>query len=396
MESLTNLPTLGKSSPRGTYGLIKYLLANGKISLVGEKYWEENFKHDFNKFTKILPTWHQEYIKYYESGDIRIYTPDDKKLYNSSFPNKVWKVVTYSDILTSALFVIDINNDVYVTGDNRYGQLGLTRDSKVPEIKTLTKVPDIKAFDIVATGYHTMLIDTGGVLYECGLRGNFSSDKFVKAFDQPVKQISGGNGHFVLLDSDNKVWVIGSNTYGQLGILTAFSTKIDKWTKLFIDDVVKISCGNNHTVFLKNDGSVWGCGDPSKGQLLVQPDEITSTMHFHTYGGDFPDVINTFKKVDEFTKMNITHYIKDIVCSNDVTLFIDNQSTAYGCGTNAYLKGHGLYQITSEKISKVACNDKYISVLTTKNQVITMDGKIDNNSEIKDVICGHTQIILIV
>ena len=48
--------------------------------------------------------------------------------------------------------------------------------------------------------------------------------------------------------------------------------------------VTSVACGASHTLFLCHDGSVYGCGDATDGQLPCSKHELTSppTRHGHT------------------------------------------------------------------------------------------------------------------
>ena len=78
--------------------------------------------------------------------------------------------------------------------------------------------------------------------------------------------ISAGNNHTVALRNDGTVWVWGCNRYGQLGNRTI----TDRHTPMQIQNlsnIIAISARDNHTVALRNDGTVWAWGSNSGGQL---------------------------------------------------------------------------------------------------------------------------------
>ena len=77
----------------------------------------------------------------------------------------------------------------------------------------------------------------------------------------------GYSGHSLILKNDGTLWGCGRNIYGQLGLgntnyITTF-TEITTNT----DDIKQIYCGDYHTFILKNDGTLWGCGKNDYGQL---------------------------------------------------------------------------------------------------------------------------------
>ncbi|MER6098232.1 chromosome condensation regulator RCC1 [Streptomyces sp. NPDC001728] len=81
-----------------------------------------------------------------------------------------------------------------------------------------------------------------------------------------VTDVSGGCNHSVALREDGTVWTWGRNANGQLGL----GTRTDRNTPQKVpglDDVVAISAGCTHTLALTADGTVKTWGYNSKGQL---------------------------------------------------------------------------------------------------------------------------------
>ena len=74
------------------------------------------------------------------------------------------------------------------------------------------------------------------------------------------------------LKSDGSVWATGENSKGQLGdgTTTNRSNPVQVLKMRMVVDsveIIRISAGANHTVYLKSNGSVWTTGANSKGQL---------------------------------------------------------------------------------------------------------------------------------
>jgi hypothetical protein len=78
-----------------------------------------------------------------------------------------------------------------------------------------------------------------------------------------VATVDGGDQHSVALKTDGTVWTWGSNLWGQVG--TTSNTAPAQVPGL--SGVAAIAAGAYHTVALKNDGTVWAWGSNSYGQL---------------------------------------------------------------------------------------------------------------------------------
>jgi alpha-tubulin suppressor-like RCC1 family protein len=72
--------------------------------------------------------------------------------------------------------------------------------------------------------------------------------------------------HTVYLKNDGTVWTWGNNSSGQLGIgsTTQSNTPVQVSG---LSNIIAVAAGASHTVILKNDGTVWAWGNNSNGQL---------------------------------------------------------------------------------------------------------------------------------
>lgn len=76
--------------------------------------------------------------------------------------------------------------------------------------------------------------------------------------------ISAGDNHSMAIKEDGSLWAWGYNKYGQLGDGTTKSTTTP--VKI-MDDIVHISAGGSHSAGIKADGSLWTWGFNGNGQL---------------------------------------------------------------------------------------------------------------------------------
>lgn len=178
---------------------------------------------------------------------------------------------------------------VWSWGVNKRGQLGIGSKSSYREYATQVKGPGgvgyLNNIASVSAGYrHTVAIDADGTLWAWGDNSTGALGKpdilssnipvhLGDAFNQ-VKAISAGLGFTIALKSDGTVWSWGYNGDGELGD----GTLQDSYTPVqvkgptgegFLDQIVAIRSGEDHTLALRVDGTVWSWGANYNGQLGV-------------------------------------------------------------------------------------------------------------------------------
>ncbi|HSH10102.1 MAG TPA: hypothetical protein VK995_06910 [Oceanipulchritudo sp.] len=84
----------------------------------------------------------------------------------------------------------------------------------------------------------------------------------------PVIQAAGGDDLSLFLKSDGTVWATGENFWGQLGDGT-YDSRTTPVPVLGLTDVVAVAAGSEYGLFLKSDGTVWGTGS-------VNPDQVST------------------------------------------------------------------------------------------------------------------------
>lgn len=165
---------------------------------------------------------------------------------------------------------------VWVWGRNEYGQLGdgSTTDRHIPtQITGLTNVVAISAGT-----YHTTVLKNDGTIWTWG-RNNYGqlSDGSTTDRDTPehaaglpgVIDIQAGYLHSTTHLSDGTVWNWGYNQYRQLGdgTQTQRERPVQASGLSNVTSIISTGSDSNHSLALKNDGSVWAWGRNSSGQL---------------------------------------------------------------------------------------------------------------------------------
>ena len=87
------------------------------------------------------------------------------------------------------------------------------------------------------------------------------------ALNHGVSKVAVGNNHSILLTYDSSVFAVGDNSYGQLGLGDLVSRKEIKPIEFFNGrGVFEIASGGRHSGCVCRDGSVFSWGDSSSGQ----------------------------------------------------------------------------------------------------------------------------------
>ena len=76
--------------------------------------------------------------------------------------------------------------------------------------------------------------------------------------------VAAGNNYSLLLTGDRSLYGFGYSSYGQLGTDTY---RINNPTEIVPSGVIGMATGYNHSLFIRNDGSLWAMGSDEYGQL---------------------------------------------------------------------------------------------------------------------------------
>ncbi|XP_041822500.1 retinitis pigmentosa GTPase regulator b isoform X5 [Chelmon rostratus] len=113
--------------------------------------------------------------------------------------------------------------------------------------------------------------------------------KFWLKNDVPLK-IACGDEHTALITENGKLFMFGSNNWGQLGLGSKATVNKPTCVKALKSERVHlVACGRNHTLICTAEGKVLASGGNSEGQLgLGDCEERTSFQTIHTFDSHGP------------------------------------------------------------------------------------------------------------
>jgi alpha-tubulin suppressor-like RCC1 family protein len=166
------------------------------------------------------------------------------------------------------------NGTVWACGQNYRGQLGTGNN-----MEHLTPVQMVSLSNVVAiaAGWeHSLFLKNDSTVWGCGYNvngqlGDGTGMNRILAVQvnslTRVVSMDGGGDHSVFCKADGTAWACGYNPSGELGNGTTGDTNKLVTQVIGLTGITKVAGGTHHSLFCKNDGSVWACGANSAGQL---------------------------------------------------------------------------------------------------------------------------------
>ena len=96
---------------------------------------------------------------------------------------------------------------------------------------------------------------------------------FIRRLELKRKAVSvfAGSNQGFIIDCKQNVWAWGHNYYGQLGVGRRFGDVLENPILIPIPfKIIQVASGNRHTMFLTEEGVVFGCGSNLDGQLQFE------------------------------------------------------------------------------------------------------------------------------
>jgi alpha-tubulin suppressor-like RCC1 family protein len=197
--------------------------------------------------------------------------------YRSS-PVQVGALTNWAEIGMGYQHTVAVKTDgtLWVWGDNNSGQLGLGNTTNYSSPKQVGSLANWSR--VAASAFSTMAVKTNGTLWAwgdgaqfqtgLGSETDYSSPKQVGSDTNWSKIYGSGNGvnqNYVGLKTDGTFWVWGNNGNGQLGLgdTTNRSSPVQVGSATWI----YAASGGSSMVAIKSDGTIWSVGNNNLGQL---------------------------------------------------------------------------------------------------------------------------------
>ena len=280
---------------------------------------------------------------------------------------------------------------VFSFGNNRHGETSQDNLIKITIPRIIFKLKNEYVDKIFSGWEHNIIITKTGEIfsfgnnknYQCGIPNIISEKDFkinnpinISKLNQNFKAISAscGNDHTLILKNDNSVYAFGNNEEGELGLKDK-SIKTYKFTKInfgnYTNKIKQISAGTVHNLALTFDGKVFTWGSSQGGQLGLSEEFLLQLPGFkESYNISEPILIPYFNEE-----------IVGIGCGEAHSIAVDKIGGVYSWGYGS-----------SGQLGLGFCEDMFEPGISQQKTRIFVPNKIKKieKENIVDVKCGKT------
>ena len=290
---------------------------------------------------------------------------------------------------------VDSDGCVWGSGANSNAQLGL---KDFLNRRGFTKQKTLPPIAMVSCGvHHSLFLDESGAVWGCGKNDKHQLATLVPQNENEIKgetvllpcllenlpkiqQIACGAFHSLFLDEEGSVWGCGSNEFHQVNASQnariAYPTKIPQLPR-----IIAISCGSAHSLLMDEEGGAWISGNkgPQKVSNLPPIKMICSGYEFMLLVDD-NDQVWRISTIGSFApeKLNLPNPVISMACGQSHCLFLDSQFQVYASGKNDHgqlgfgdlVRRHDPQLITSlPQILAISCGANHSMFVENENTI---------------------------
>jgi len=257
---------------------------------------------------------------------------------NANRPEQIVVASNVTAIAAGGEHSLFLRNDgsLWGMGENTYGQLG---DGTTINRNTPEQIVSNNVTAIAAGFQHSLFLKSDGSLWAMGLNSNGQlgdgtyggvlgyTNLPEMIVSSNVTAITAGWSHSLFIKKDGSLWAMGWNPFGQLGDGTYGSPPnfaTNRPEQIVGSNVTAIAAGEQHSLFLKGDGSLWAMGTGS------------------ALGDGIGNRANSTEQI-------VTGGVMAITAGLVHSLFLKSDGSLWGMGDNNYGQlGDGTYNWTSQ------------------------------------------------
>ena len=277
----------------------------------------------------------------------------------------------------SETMIITEDGRVWVTGENKNGQLGLGHKNPVAT-PTELKVDGVDKFRKGVIGINTgALISENGDLYTFGFGGSalqgvgclgqgdgesYLTPKLVESLVEDgcqVEDVTLGESHTTVLTTEGEVLTTGASNYGRLGNgeTSEDTLYFDVVEILPSENITQIAGGESFTLALTKEGIIYGWGKNAKGQL--------GTGYGMAVDMYAMEEIPTPMEGDELANRKVTK----IAAGTNHSACITSGGEIFWWGSSLHLEPVRVSEVLHTKIIDIACGLDYTLALSEDQEL---------------------------